>query len=273
MIPRRFQILRPYLASFIHPRFRRPPVSEVFRWITQPGKERRAAAYIESTREEEGFLAIKFRGVDLEFYYPLEASWIDLCQTVDEVFNPRNWHHFVTHETPLDSNDVVVDCGAAEGLFAFYAAPRVAKVYAIEPIPSWHPTMDRTFAALPNVEVMKVGTGDRDVTLRMTNSEIYSRVSADGELEIPIRTLDSLFAGRGDRVSFLKADIEGFEFRMLLGAEQLITKNRPKIAMTVYHGPNHFIEMREFLSDLHRDYRFKTTGMAENGNPVLFQAY
>ncbi len=273
MIPRRFHILRPYLASFIHPRFPRPPVSQVLRWITQPGKERRAAAYIESIREDGDFKAIRFKGIGRDFFYPRAASWVDLCQTIDEVFNPENWHHFVTDETPLDPEDVVVDCGAAEGLFSFHVAPRVAKVYAIEPIPSWHAAMAKTFAPVENVEVVMVGTGDRDASLRMTNSEIYSRVSADGELEIPIRTLDSLFAEKGIPVSFLKADIEGFEFRMLLGAERLISMNRPKIALTVYHGPNHFIEMKEFLADLHKDYRFKTTGMAANGNPVLFQAY
>ena len=74
-------------------------------------------------------------------------------------------------------------------------------------------------------------------------------------------------------VTFIKADVEGFEFPLLLGAENLIRKNRPKVSMTVYHNENNFLEIEEFLKNIHNDYRFKTTGIAENRNPVLFQAY
>jgi FkbM family methyltransferase len=245
----------------------------MLRWIAQPGKEQKASAFIEKKEVRDGYLEVTFRGFSETFYYPENASWIDLCQTVDEVFNPKNWHHFVSAETPLTSSDAVVDCGAAEGLFSFFAAKTAARVYAIEPIPSWHAALRKTLQQFPNVELMEVGVGHRVAQMRMTDDEIYSRVSDAGTLEIPIRTIDSLFAERNVPVTFIKADIEGFEFPMLLGAEATIRRHRPKIAMTVYHDPNHFLEMQEYLSNIHGDYRFKTRGMAENGNPILLQAY
>jgi len=273
MIPLRFKIVRPYLASFIHRRFERPGLGEVIRWLIQPGKEKRASCYITKREEQGDFMAIHFCGFEEPFYYPRTASWIDLCQTVDEVFNPKNWHHFVSEHTPIHAEDTVVDCGAAEGLFSFYAAKTAKRVYAIEPIPMWHPALEKTFPSPSNVEVMKVGVGHTNAVLKMTDDEIYSRVSSTGKLDIPIRTLDSLFTASDIPVSFLKADIEGFEFPMLLGAEELIRKNRPKISMTVYHGANHFVEIREFLRNIHADYRIELRGMAENGNPVLLRAY
>src|SRR5262245_24151129 len=99
MIPHRFRNIRPYLASLIHSRFRRPPISEMIRWIAQPGKEQRASAFIEKKEVRDGYLEVTFRGFAETFYYPEKASWIDLCQTVDEVFNPKNWHHFISAET------------------------------------------------------------------------------------------------------------------------------------------------------------------------------
>lgn len=273
MIPNRFKSLRPYLASLVHPRFPRPSIAEMVTWLTQPSKEKRASNYIREKFHTEDFIKIFFVGHELPFYYPHEASWLDLCQTIDECFNPKNWHHFISPNTPVGSDDVVIDCGAAEGLFSFNAAKYAKKVYAIEPISSWHNPMDKTFQAFGNVELIKVGVGHKSALMRMTNDEIYSRVSAKGSLEIQIETLDSLFADKGIRVSFLKADVEGFEFPMLLGAEQLIRHNRPKVAITVYHPTNHFAEIMEYLKDLHSDYKFNLRGIAGNGNPVLLQAY
>jgi FkbM family methyltransferase len=218
-------------------------------------------------------MALKFRGIHEVFYYPEQAGWIDLCQTIDEVFNPANWHHFVSDCTPLHPDDIVVDCGAAEGLFSFFAASRARKIYAVEPVPSWHPGLKKTFSQFSNVELLQAGVGHQDAMMRMTDETITSCISSKGTLEVPIRTLDSLFHEKGIKVSFIKADVEGFEFPMLLGGEQLIRQNRPKISMTVYHDTNHFIEVREYLTYLHNDYRFRTRGMAENGNPVLLQAY
>ena len=273
MIPLRFRIIRPYLASFIHKRFGRPPLPEVFHWLFQPGKEKRALRYVEDRRDHGSFTEIRFYGHEQPFFYPNDASWIDFCQTADEVFNSRNWHHFISDETPVKPNDTIVDCGAAEGLFSFYVARHVKNVYAIEPIPMWHAAMDKTFQAFDNVEVKKVGVGHANAEMRMTNDEIYSRVSAKGELKIPIRTIDSMFAEDSVPVTFLKADIEGFEFPMLLGAQETIRENRPKISLTMYHGSNHFLEVQEFLLNIHNDYRFRLRGIAENGNPVLMQAY
>ena len=40
------------------------------------------------------------------------------------------------------------------------------------------------------------------------------------------------------KITYIKADIEGFEQEMLLGAEKTIKKNKPKLAPTQF---NHFI--------------------------------
>jgi FkbM family methyltransferase len=273
MIPRRLEQIRPYLASLIHPRFERPPIHEMARWILQPGKEARAQKYIVSKSLEGDFYKVIFAGHERPFYYPANCSWIDLCQTVDECFNPKNWHCYLTPETSLGPEDTVLDCGAAEGLFSFIAAEVVKKVYAIEPIPMWHRAMQKTFAPFGNVELVERGVGHKAMSVRMTDEEINSKISLTGGVEIQIDTIDAMFFDRGIPVTYLKADVEGFEFPAILGAEATIRKNRPKIALTVYHETNHFAEIRDFLRNIHGDYRFKTRGLAANGNPILFLAF
>lgn len=273
MIPRRFAVLRPYLASFIHPRFRRPPARELLYWLTQPGKQQRAAKFIANKQEVDGFWELRFHGLAQPFYCPASASWVDLCQTIDECFNPANWHHFLSQQTSIGPDDVVVDCGAAEGLFSFTIAARARRVYAVEPVPFWHAALARTFRSFDNVELVQAGVGHKSSSMHMTDDQVNSHISAQGSLEVPITTLDALFAEQEFPVSFIKADIEGFEFPMLLGAEALIRRHRPKLALTVYHDTNFHGEMIAFLRDIHRDYQFRTRGIAANGNPILLQVY
>lgn len=273
MIPQRFRQLRPYLASFFYNEFPRPHPREMLRWFTQPGKEARARRFIERTEKEGDFVKVVFRGWSQPFYYPAACSWVDFCQTVDECFSPANWHHFISPETPVGKDDVVVDCGAAEGLFSFVVAPVARQVYAIEPVPIWHAGLKKTFSAFKNVTIFPVGVGHKVTTVKMSNDEVHSKVTSDGGIDVPMKTLDALFADQDIPITFLKADVEGFEFPLILGAEQTIRKYRPKVALTVYHSANHFIEIRDFLRMLHPTYRFKTRGMAANGHPILLMAY
>jgi FkbM family methyltransferase len=271
MIPARFKILRPYLAGLIHQQHKRPPVREIFYWLTQPGKEARARRFIDTVRREDPFWAITFKDDPRPFYYPQDASWIDFCQTVDECYNPHNWHHFVDGHTPLAGDDTVVDCGAAEGLFSYQAAAIAKQVYAIEPIPFWHSAMERTFEAEPAVCLVKAGLGHKEATVRMTNQEIYSRIADDGEITCAIKTIDALFVTQP--ITFLKADVEGFEFPLLLGAEEVIRRDRPKISITVYHDANHWREISEFLLRIQPRYTIRCRGLSANGHPVLLQAW
>jgi len=158
-------------------------------------------------------------------------------------------------------------------LFTFLAAPKVKKVFALEPIPAWRPALDKTFAGSSNVEILGVAVGHKSHETRMTNNGVYSGIDAGGELVIPVRTIDELFFAKNQPVTFIKADIEGNEFQALLGAENTIRANRPRLSLTVYHKTNHVVEIQHFLKEIHRDYKFRTRGIADNGNPVLLQVF
>lgn len=216
---------------------------------------------------------VRLRGCERDFFYPVGGDWVGFCQTLDEAFNPKNWHYFTNVPMELRADDVVVDCGAAEGLFSFLAAPNVRRVYAVEPMPGWLPSLKKSLEPFANAEICACGVSNRKAQLRMSDHGIASQICSYGEIAIEVETLDSLFFEKGIDVSYIKADVEGFEFPMLLGGEELIRKCRPRISITVYHGENHFLEMQGYLKNLHPDYQFRVVGMAETGNPVLLQAW
>ena len=72
---------------------------------------------------------------------------------------------------------------------------------------------------------------------------------------VPTVTLDGFSAGRGDRPSLLKVDVEGAEVRVLAGAARLIAETRPAIICEL-----HSEEARSAVESLLPGYRFEPVG-------------
>ncbi|MFH1618985.1 MAG: FkbM family methyltransferase [bacterium] len=51
-------------------------------------------------------------------------------------------------------------------------------------------------------------------------------------------------------------DIEGAELDALKGAAETIKKNRPKLAICIYHKPSDLFEIPLFIKSLVPEYRF-----------------
>jgi FkbM family methyltransferase len=271
---RRFRVARPYLASLIQAGYPRPPFREVVRWFLQPGREARAARHIIATEEDGEYLAVRFRAQpERVFYYPRHCRWVDLCEVVDECFSSANWHHYFSDEVRLSAADVVVDCGAAEGLFTFVASATARRVYAVEPVPTFLAALERNFGPDPNVTILPFAAGHRSGEVRMADDAMASRISGGGALVVGMRTLDDLLAAERDPITLIKGDVEGFEFPMLLGAEGIIRAHRPRVVLAVYHEQDSVGQIRDFLLGVHADYRFMVRGLAENGHPVVLRAF
>ena len=197
---------------------------------------------------------------------------MDFCQTVDECFNPHNWHNFLSPRFHIGTADVVIDCGAAEGLFTWFAAQRGAQVHAFEPDAGFVASMRKSFADSPQVSINHCALGHRSGQAYLSEDEIFSRLTAaDCGTPVELRTLDDAMGEA--KVTFLKADVEGYEFRVLLGAEAVIRRHQPRIAVTVYHPQNNVAEITDFLRECHPSYQFATKGIFDNGHPVLLQAW
>lgn len=82
-----------------------------------------------------------------------------------------------------------------------------------------------------------------------------SRVSNSGEC-VKCITLDTLLKEK--KIDFIKMDIEGAEKKALVGAQNIIKKNKPILAICIYHRPEDFFEIplliKNFLPDEYRFY-------------------
>lgn len=60
---------------------------------------------------------------------------------------------------------------------------------------------------------------------------------------------------RDEKVTFLKFDIEGSELKGLIGAKETIRKNRPDLAICVYHKREDLYTIPNYILNLCPDYK------------------
>jgi len=159
------------------------------------------------------------------------------------------WQIYFHHVYPLQAHDeVIVDAGANVGLFACWAAARnpQARIYAVEPSP------DNTGRLLEHLRMNGVDDRVQLFTYALSSTErtVWLADNPNGSqmrhvtsgptgggVTVPALSLGELLARvPHDRVDFLKMDIEGSEYDVLMGttAEQLSPVRRISFE---YHQP------------------------------------
>jgi len=249
---------------------------ELLHFLTEPVYSFKAKRMIESVVRRDSFLEVGLVGFENPLYYPAELPVQSLWLPLAEEFYPGNWHEYEIEQTRVGPEDVVLDCGAAEGLFSFHVAPRCRHVYAVEPLPRFVEALELTFRNYPNVEIMPVALSDHIGQGWLNQKDISSSLGDVHENStcVDLDTVDNLFHDRGVNVDYIKADLEGSELQMLKGAERTIKRNRPKMAITTYHDRAHAGEIDELLRGFDVGYRTFAKGVAGRwGVPMMIHAW
>ncbi|PPU65522.1 FkbM family methyltransferase [Xanthomonas pisi] len=82
---------------------------------------------------------------------------------------------------------------------------------------------------------------------------IYDKsLEDDVSVTVPVTTIDD---ATDSTATFIKLEIEGSELKALHGARETIKKNRPKIALSLYHKPEDFLTLMEFIAQTDKGYK------------------
>lgn len=271
ILNRRFKILKHWLAG----RRNGVSLSELLRHLLTPLSKYKAAPFINRFREEEDYIIIHFKKFVRPLYVPRVMKPYQIWQIICEIFLPTEWHYYEIPQTAVTKDDIVADCGAAEGLFSLSVIGRAKKIYAIEPLPVFIKALKKSFGDAPNFEIIPAALGAQDGELYMSDEgTISSLTSSKKDIKVRVARLDSLFYDKQLPLTYIKADLEGYEMEMLQGASSTIKANRPKIAITTYHRAEHAAQIEKFLKSIHPDYHIKTKGLEERaGAPVMLHAW
>ena len=77
---------------------------------------------------------------------------------------------------------------------------------------------------------------------------------SDDDIKVPVTSIDEVL--QGERVTFIKFDIEGSELEGLKGARKTIETYHPTLAISIYHKPQDIIELPEYIKGIAPGYRF-----------------
>jgi predicted RNA methylase len=125
-------------------------------------------------------------------------------------------HRYETAKFKVEKEDVVIDAGSAEGNFALSIVEKAKKVYLFEVDETWIEALKATFAPWKDKVV------------------IVPKYISDNDCNDHI-TLDTFFRN-GEKLDFIKADIEGAETQLLVGAKNILSKQTSlKIVLCTYH--------------------------------------
>lgn len=172
-------------------------------------------------------------------------------------------------------HEVFVDCGAYVGdsieQFISTKLGNFEKIFAFEPIGKTFQAMKHRIErlkrewALSDDQIVLVQAGVGSETVMVANQNASEQVGSCQSLVgretttandgIPVYTIDNYFANQP--ISFLKADIENFEYPMLLGSETVIKRDNPKLAICIYHNPSDLYRIALKIKEYCPNYKFK----------------
>lgn len=181
------------------------------------------------------------------------------------------WQYFDVFEP--DSNEVFVDAGAYDGGTSFdfvnwCGEKGYDKIYSFEPDTSKKEKIESFFAEkqFKNATLIPKGTWSEETELLFENigSSGAGFVQEESKtcIKVPVIDIDTVL--KGEKVTYIKMDVEGSESETLYGARESIRKWKPKLAVCVYHKPFDIIKLPLQIIDLNPDYKFSLRHYASN---------
>lgn len=165
-------------------------------------------------------------------------------------------------QVKVDKGEIFIDCGACFGDTALWAYQQgAAEVYSFEPSPYNFTVLQK------NIENNK-----RDpkkcfnLAVGAQNSKIpfaagagmagSSHADINGNIQVDCIVLDQWLKEHKIKPTFLKFDIEGFEYDALQGCRETITKLKPKLAVCLYHKITDMWTLPLLIHEMVPEYRF-----------------
>ncbi len=160
----------------------------------------------------------------------------------------------------IEPGDVVLDCGAHHGrtaiLFSHWVGDN-GRVIAFEASPTNCDILAKNIAinGITNVSLERKAVGASDGRVRIDGVSDSTIIFSKQGTEVEITCLDN-YANLNP--TFIKVDVEGFEYEVLRGAKSILSK-RPKLALEI-HGDKlakYGTSLNEIFEAIGRDrYRF-----------------
>lgn len=179
----------------------------------------------------------------------------------------------------FSEDDSFLDCGATSGEMLQDLVKKrgenFERFHAVEADNISYPKLEAYREGLPaslreKLKLYKCAVGAMRSTVRFAHSGLTgSRISDEG-LPVECYPIDDLFADQP--LTFIKMDIEGAEFDALKGASKVIQRDRPILAICVYHTQNDIWRIPLFIHGMLAEHKLYLRAYEGDGYQTVMYA-
>lgn len=185
-------------------------------------------------------------GINFNIFTNTDNGTVDEEIILHGVYEPFFLSVIKKHLSP---GDTFVDIGANIGQHSLFASQVIGtsgQVISFEPIPRIYEQFKKSVDInnFENIDVCNLGCGSKEEELEIFSAEgnigassIVDSSRNTSKEKIKLATADSILAKYG-KVSFIKIDVEGYEYFALQGLENTIEKYKPK--MLIEYSPYYY---------------------------------
>lgn len=176
------------------------------------------------------------------------------------IASPAEEQYFDREIVKLCDNEVICDCGSYNGdtlqKFVSLTKGKYKKYIAIEADQEIYKELIRNVNThgYKNVQAYNVACWNEKTVLKFKSAQSEGQIAETGELTVFADTLDNILEGE-EGLSFIKMDIEGAEGMALKGASLVIMRNKPILAICIYHRLEDFYKLPLMMKDFDRSYK------------------
>ena len=201
------------------------------------------------------YLAYVFEDIFLVYLKCNNNYSYKIIDDLEEILPEGTYCYYSKNSENININkgDVVIDAGAWVGDFAAYASKMGEKVYAFEPNSESYNYLRKTAKLNGNIIPIKKGLGSSNGFADFSNQKRDNRSKKNLER---VETLDYFIKTYNiKKVDFIKADIEGDERHLLLGAKYVIKKFEPIISICTYHLEDDPVVLETIIKKINPNYK------------------
>lgn len=225
---------------------------------------------------DQFFFVIAVRNGHKEIFHTLvdagvlKEDIVDIGQILDELYYKQYFDLGVLAKNP---DEVFIDGGCFDlqtvRAFSEWCNNQYKKVYCFEPDPVNYEQCRKNVWD-ERIDIQNAGLWNKTCQLSFSSSgDIASKISEEGESLVNVVALDDQLIK--EKVTFIKMDIEGAELQALEGAKDIICRDKPKLAICVYHLKEDIWTIPEYILKLNPSYTLylRHYSMADN-DTVLY---
>ena len=171
--------------------------------------------------------------------------------------------YFATDVVNFGEDEVIIECGSSDGKTLRKLCDKLknkySHIYCFEPDSQCKDVLRNVIKNINGSGIITYfdkGTYKETTTLSFFSDSLssgLSKVDETGKNKIEVVALDEIIS---EKVSYIKMDIEGAELDTLKGAKRIISEDKPKLAVCIYHKDTDIIDIMKYLQVLNPLYKF-----------------